>query len=357
MMKNLEGLEVSLAILLGAILLGLLGYLLLFSILKHLSRKTESVLDESIVKHLQRPSLLIILLLVVSLSLPVIGLGPSIGGVTSHLISILWVISVAWLLIQIPNVVNDFILSQYKIDTSDNLEARKIHTQFRIFRKVVIFSVGILALGAILMTFDKVRQLGTSILASAGVIGLIMGFAAQRIFANMLAGIQLAITQPIRIDDVVIVENEWGWIEDITFTYVVVKIWDLRRLVLPISYFIERPFENWTRQSADILGAVFIYTDYTIPVQAVREELQRILEASKLWDGKVCSLQVIDSLEHTLKLRALMSAHNSPTAWSLRCEVREKLIEFIQKNYPYALPRMRAEIPDRNASTSLGLDR
>jgi small-conductance mechanosensitive channel len=208
--------------------------------------------------------------------------------------------------------------------------------------------VGITALAAMLMTFEKVRQLGASILASAGIIGIIVGVAAQRTIATFLAGIQIAVTQPIRIDDVVIVENEWGRIEKITLTYVIVRIWDLRRLVLPITYFIEKPFQNWTRVTADILGTVFVYVDYTVPAQAVRDELQRILKSSTLWDGKVCGLQVTNTTEHTVELRALMSAADASKAWDLRCEVREKLVNFIQSNYPDGLPKVRAEIQQTN---------
>jgi small-conductance mechanosensitive channel len=194
-----------------------------------------------------------------------------------------------------------------------------------------------------LMTFDQVRQLGTTILASAGIIGIVVGMAAQRTIGSFIAGLQIALTQPIRVDDVVIVENEWGRIEEITLTYVVVKIWDLRRLVVPITYFIEKPFQNWTRVTADILGTVYLYVDYTVPVESVREELQRILKASELWDGKVCVLQVTNTSERAVELRALMSAEDASTAWSLRCEVREKLITFVKENYPQALPKLRTE--------------
>jgi small-conductance mechanosensitive channel len=193
------------------------------------------------------------------------------------------------------------------------------------------------------MLFEPVRQLGASVLASAGVIGIIVGFAAQRTIANLFAGFQLALTQPIRIDDVVIVENEWGRIEEITLTYVVVRIWDLRRLIVPLSYFIERPFQNWTRAQADLLGTVFLYTDYTIPVDTVREELNRIVGQSKNWDGKVCGLQVTNATERTLELRALASAADSSRAWDLRCEIREKLVFFVQRHYPESLPRQRSE--------------
>jgi small-conductance mechanosensitive channel len=193
------------------------------------------------------------------------------------------------------------------------------------------------------MTFDKIKQLGTAILASAGVIGIVVGFAAQRTIGTFIAGLQIAFTQPIRVDDVVIVEGEWGRIEEITLTYVVVKIWDLRRLIVPITYFIEKPFQNWTRVSADILGTVFIYVDHTVPTNSIRKELQRILEASENWDKKVCVLQVTNATERTVELRALMSAPDASIAWSLRCEVREKLLEYLQKKYPGSLPKLRVE--------------
>ncbi|MFP3912470.1 MAG: mechanosensitive ion channel family protein [Desulfobacteraceae bacterium] len=247
-------------------------------------------------------------------------------------------------------ILEELVLNQFKTDVADNLRARRIHTQIQILKKVVIVVVGLFALAVILMTFEKVRYLGTSILASAGIAGIIVGFAAQRSIATLLAGIQIAITQPIRIDDVVIVENEWGRIEEITLTYVVVRIWDLRRLVVPITYFLEKPFQNWTRTSADILGTVFLYVDYSVPVEAVREAFQRILEKSEKWDGRVSVLQVTNTTERTVELRALMSARDASTAWELRCHVREKLVEFLQKNYPHALPRLRAEISHHTGS-------
>jgi small-conductance mechanosensitive channel len=196
------------------------------------------------------------------------------------------------------------------------------------------------------MTFDSIRRIGVSLFASAGVAGIIIGFAAQKLIASVLAGFQIALTQPIRIDDVVIVENEWGWIEEITLTYVVVRIWDKRRLILPSTYFIENPFQNWTRVSADILGTVFIYTDYTVPVDELRSEFTRILEESDLWDGQTNVMQVTNATDKTLEIRALMSTADSPTAWDLRVLVREKLIHFLQQNYPESLPRTRIEMAD-----------
>jgi small-conductance mechanosensitive channel len=259
-------------------------------------------------------------------------------------LGLLTIFSVAWLVVKLSYVGESLILMQYKVDVTDNLQARRVHTQIQILKKVVIVIVGIVALATMLMTFEKVRQLGTSILASAGIIGIIVGIAAQRSIATLLAGLQMAITQPIRLDDVVIVEGEWGRIEEITLTYVVVRIWDLRRLIIPMTYFLEKPFQNWTRVSAELLGTVFLYVDYTVPVHAVRTELHRILENSKLWDGRVCVLQVTNATERTVELRALMSAPDSSSAWELRCEVREKLIEFVQKNYPDGLPKVRGEL-------------
>lgn len=219
-----------------------------------------------------------------------------------------------------------------------------IYTQTRVISNIIVGAVIVLVASFMLMTFPAVKQIGVSLLASAGVLGVVLGFAAQKTLGNVIAGIQIALAQPIRLDDAVVVENEWGWIEEITLTYVVVRIWDLRRLVLPISYFVEKPFQNWTRTSADILGSVFLYTDYTVPVEEVRAELGRLLEKSTYWDKKVNVLQVTNATDRTIELRALMSAENSPTAWNLRCEIRERLLEFLQRKYPKSLPRSRVEL-------------
>jgi hypothetical protein len=194
------------------------------------------------------------------------------------------------------------------------------------------------------MTFPSIRRLGVTMFASAGIAGLVVGLAARPMLTNIIAGLQIAFTQPIRIDDVVIVEGEYGRVEEIRTTYVVVRAWDQRRLVLPLSYFIERPFQNWTRVTADIYGTVYLYADYTLPVEEVRKELLRILESSGLWDRKAWGLQVTDATERTLQLRALLSAADSSTAWDLRCHVRERLVAFIADNYPQCLPAARTEI-------------
>ncbi len=343
-LQNWEAFGLPISIMAVTVLIAIAVHYVLFKVLDRMARRTDATLDDSLVKHCRRPARIIIPLVAARLVLPIIDLSPRILLFSKQTLSLLLIISVAWLVIKLTYVLEDLMMSQYDIDVRDNLEARRIHTQIQILKKVVIVVVGILALATALMTFEKVRQLGATLLASAGIVGIIIGIAAQKSIATLFAGIQMAITQPIRIDDVVIVENEWGRIEEITLTYVVVKIWDLRRLIVPITYFLEKPFQNWTRISADILGTVFLYVDYTVPTEAVRAELRRILENSPLWDRQVCVLQVTNATERTVELRALMSAADASSAWGLRCEVREKLIEFIRQNYPEGLPKVRAEL-------------
>ena len=245
------------------------------------------------------------------------------------------------------------ILRRYRLDVEDNLEARTVYTQVVVLKKIATAAVVVFAAASMLMVFESVRQFGTSILASAGIAGIIIGFAAQRSIATLVAGFQIALTQPIRLDDVVIVEGEWGRIEDITLTYVVVQIWDERRLIVPITQFIEQPFQNWTRTSSSILGTVFLHVDYRAPLEELRRELTRILVASPHWNGKVNVLQVTDATSHTLELRALASADDASRAWDLRCEVREKLVGFIQREHPDSLPRMRGELDTATAASRM----
>ncbi|MFO8082867.1 MAG: mechanosensitive ion channel [Desulfobacterales bacterium] len=285
-------------------------------------------------------------------ALPFLGLSPTSLAIARQVLQI-WIIgAVALLAFNMVTVVKNFTLSRYHIHEKDNLEARRIYTQLGVIERILKVLIIFLGIAIVLLTFERVRQVGISLLASAGILSIILGFSAQKSLATLFAGIQIALTQPIRIDDVVIVENEWGWIEEITLTYVVVKIWDQRRLVVPITYFIEKPFQNWTRTSAEILGAVFLYADYTAPVEKVRDELRRILDSTPLWDRRVCVLQVTDARERTIELRALVSAESSPAAWDLRCHVREKLIEYLQQNHPESLPYLRVEMEkDYGSST------
>lgn len=326
------------------ILAGLIGHFWVFKMLRRAAQRTQRPIDDSVIKHCCRPLIWIIVVFAVRMALAAAIPKQEQRATLDHIISLLLIGLVSWLVIKTVNVLEDYVVHRFEVGVKDNLRARKIHTQLRVLKRIVIVVVGIIALATMLMTFPKVRQLGTTILASAGIIGLVVGMAAQRTISTFIAGLQIAFTQPIRVDDVVIVENEWGRIEEITLTYVVVKIWDLRRLIVPITYFIEKPFQNWTRVTADILGTVYIYVDHTVPLDAIRKELQRILNHSELWDRKVCVLQVTNTSERTVELRALVSAADASNAWTLRCHVREKLIEFIKKKYPQALPRLRAEL-------------
>jgi small-conductance mechanosensitive channel len=263
-----------------------------------------------------------------------------LGAVMSAMV----IIFVSWILIQAVYLIKHFVLGRFDMDDADNLRARKIYTQFRVLENIILFLIVVIALSLILMSFESIRRIGISLIASAGVAGIIIGFAAQKAIGTILAGIQIALSQPIRLDDVVIVENEWGRIEEINLTYVVVAIWDKRRLVVPTTYFIETPFQNWTRSTSEILGTVFIYADYTLPVDAVRKELDRLLEGNPLWDGKVKVIQVTDATERTVEVRVLVSAVDSGTAWDLRVQLREKLLYFLQQNYPQCLPKARLEM-------------
>jgi small-conductance mechanosensitive channel len=328
----------------GALILGVFAHYLIFKVMQNLAKRTQAVLDISLVKHCRGPSRIILPVLFVYIFLPLATISPEYRDMFERGLVLLLILSLAWLIIKLPYVAEDIISKRFRKDDRDDLRTRKLNTQIQIFKKIVGVVVAIVALGAILMTFDKLRHLGTSLLASAGIIGIVVGIAAQHTLGTLVAGLQIAITEPIRIDDVVIAENEWGWIEEINLTYVVVRIWDLRRLILPITYFIQKPFQNWTRSSPDLLGTVFLYVDYTVPVHAVREELFRILKNSKLWDGHTWGLQVTNATEQTVELRALVSAANSSNAWDLRCEVREKLITFVQEAFPGGLPKVRAEV-------------
>jgi small-conductance mechanosensitive channel len=300
--------------------------------------------QESIIQFVGRSLRVVVPVAWVILGLPLLDLPPAHDFVVGKISSLLIVGAIAWMLCQIVSVGEQFVITRYSVMAPDNLRARRIYTQAVILRKTLYVVITVFAVASALMLFDQVRTLGASVLASAGVLGVIIGFAAQRTMANLFAGFQLALTQPIRLDDVVIVENEFGRVEEITLTYVVVQLWDLRRLIVPLSHFIEHPFQNWTRTRADVIGSVFIYADYTVPVQPLREELIRIVAQSKHWDGQVCHLQVTNATERAVELRAIASAPDAAQAWDLRCEIREQLIAFLQKNFPDALPRVRAAL-------------
>ncbi len=335
------------AVLGGAVLLALSAHYIIFLALKRGADRTGSVVDSSFVTHARRPTALLLPLATILSVLPSLKVPTGILEGMRHAVALGMIAAIAWLAISLTAVFDDFISSKFKIDVSDNLLARRVHTRTRLIRRIASIAILIVAASAMIMTFPSVRHFGISLFASAGVAGLIVGIAARPMLANIIAGLQIAMTETIRIDDVVVLEGEWGRIEEIGATNVVVRLWDLRHLVVPLSYFIERPFENWTHKTADILGSVLLYTDYSVPVEEVRVEFYRLLLASEMWDGKVWTLQVTNATERTMELRALMSAPDSATAWNLRCYIRDKLIWFLQERYPQSLPRIRAEFRER----------
>ncbi len=328
----------------GAVLLALVVHSLIFLALRRGAQKTGGVVDASLVARARRPVRILFSLAAVLVVLPATKLQAAVLDEVRHIIGLGMIAVSAWLAIGLTAVFDHFISLKFRIDISDNLLARRVHTRTRVFRRIVVIGILAIAVSAALMTFPGIRNLGLSLFASAGVAGVIAGMAARPILSNIIAGLQIALTDAIRIDDVVVLEGELGWIEEIGTTNVVVRLWDLRRLIVPLVYFIERPFQNWTHKTADILGTAFLYTDYSVPVEAVRQELHRLLLASGMWDGKVWGLQVTNATDHSMELRALMSAADSGAAWNLRCHVREKLIAFLKERYPESLPRVRAEI-------------
>ncbi len=341
---SLRGFLISAAVVGGAVVVGFLVHAALYSIFRKFARKTGNRFDDVFVRCTERPTKVILPLLLILASLAATRMSARAQAWWRHGLALALIGACAWLAISLLTVVDAVIASHYRTDVADNLRARKIQTQTQVLRRIAAAGIVLLAAAIMLMTFPSIRQIGLSLFASAGLAGLVVAMAARPALSNWIAGLQIALTEPIRLDDVVIVEGEWGWIEEITTTYVVVRIWDLRRLVVPLSYFMEKPFQNWTRHSADLIGSVFLYTDYTVPMDAVRQELQKILQSSPLWDKKTCSLQVTDCTEHTVQLRALVSASDSSRTWDLRCYVREKLLEFLQRQYSHSLPRTRAEV-------------
>ncbi len=293
----------------------------------------------------------------VLLAMPGLRLPAGVTAVLGKVVGILLIGSVAWLLVRLVDALEAAVEGHFSIERADNLRARQVRTQWSLIRRVSVIVILVVAIASALMLFHSVRRLGASILASAGVAGIIIGLAAQKTIGAVLAGLQIAVAQPIRIEDVVIVEGEWGRIEEITLTYVVVKIWDERRLVVPTTYFMEKPFQNWTRTSAELLGTVYLYVDYSVPVGALRQRLEEIVSETELWDGRVCGLVVTDASERSVQVRALVSARDASQAWDLRCLVRERLLEFLRESFPGGLPRLRAEVEQTGGAAPEGLGR
>lgn len=329
----------------------LLGFILttiIRQIFKFFARFWATFEIQSILKHLNGPIGFFIPLLLLNISMGFMVMDKSILTQLGRIIEIFLTVNFSLILIRIIKVFEDYFYHKYDLNKEDNLKERKIRTQLQFIRKFVVSLIIVVTIAIILLSFESMRKIGTGLLTGVGIGGIIIGFAAQKSLGNLLAGFQIAFTQPIRIDDVLIVEGEWGRVEEITLTYVVINIWDQRRLILPITYFIEKPFQNWTRVSAQLLGTVFLYLDYTIPIPALRDELTRLLTDHPLWDKRVNVVQLTDNKESVVEVRFLMSARNSSQAFDLRCYVREEMIAFIRENYPDSLPKTRLEYKDSN---------
>lgn len=332
-----------------SIFFGLFVKWLLSKIVAGYIRKEEGfTLGQTIIKRLSKAISFLFPLLALNFSLPFLSLSEKQYLFLEKTIGILLIISFSAILIACIKVGEDYVGYKYNLKKSNNIKERKIRTQLHFLRNLFISIIVIVTICAILLSFESMRRIGAGLLTGVGVGGIIVGFAAQKSLGNLLAGLQIAFTQPIRIDDVLVVEGEWGRVEEITLTYVVVGIWDQRRLILPINYFIETPFQNWTRNSAEILGASFIYLDYTAPLDDIRAEFMRIVNQSEQWDKRVAVMQVTNVTPQTIEVRALISAENSGKAFELRCILREKLISYIQKHHPYCLPKTRAELTEKS---------
>ena len=328
---------------LGGAVAGYAAAHVFFAVMRRIVRRANGSFEKAFLDRLGSPvaGMLLVAGAAIADTFAGVHLNGRTGAVISHVFSIAFVIAGAWLAFRLTYVFEDAVLIRLRMDQADNLRVRRIQTQIQIFRKISAAGIIILAVAIVLLSFGSVRAAGTGLLASAGIVAIIAGVAAKPAATNLLAGIQIAITQPIRVDDVVVVDGHWGRIEEINLTYLVIRVWDLRRLVVPISYLISTPFENWTRTSSAILGFVHLEVDYTAPVGAIREHFEEILRSSPNWDGTVATLQVVSVGPSTMQLRALMSSVDSSRSWDLQCEVREKIVAFLRDDYPDALPRLR----------------
>jgi small-conductance mechanosensitive channel len=339
---------IGLAIVAGAIIAALFVHNIAIRVTRHMLG-TRFPIGMLFLDKTAGPSRLALCLAAVAFVLPLAPLNDVLRQQLSRFFAVAVIALIGWLSIRAVDMAAARYLMKFRLDVDENFLARKHVTQVRVFKRVIDTLIIIIAISTALMTFESVRQYGVSLFASAGAAGLIVGLAARPLLSNLIAGVQIAITQPIRIEDAVIIENEWGWVEDIASTYVVIRLWDWRRMVVPLSYFIERPFQNWTRDAQSLIGAIILHVDYSADVPRIRQKLEEVAQESKLWDGAVVNLQVIETHPRTIELRALVSARNAPQSWDLRCEIREKLLAFIKQEMPEAFPRERATISPPDA--------
>ena len=302
----------------------------LLRLMDRVTRRTPMPWDDFVADALRGPARLFVMLLLVWLALDFLALGDA-PRLTVERVHKMWLIgSIAWAASRFVAAFVHMLEERVAAAGPDDLDERAALTQGRVLRRIASLLIWFVAVSLMLVQFDVVRDVGVSLLASAGLAGVVLGFAAQKTLGSLLAGIQLSVAQPIRLGDVVVVEGEWGHIEEITLTYVAVKLWDLRRLVVPVSYFIEKPFQNWTHTSAEVLGTVELCADHAVPVEQVRAELERFVGEHALWDRAAAGLQVTEASEYSVTLRALVSAADASKLWDLRCDVREHLVSFLQ---------------------------
>ena len=334
-------LTLNLAALALAVVMGLLAHSIVIRILNRLIGDRRAFLS-LLLTRTAGPTRLAAVIVAVSVVTAWAPVDPAVSQAITHALIIAFIILVGWMAIIAVALAADIYLRRFTLDAEDNLLARKHVTQVRILQRAADTLTIVITVAAAFMTFETVRQYGVSLFASAGVVGIVVGLAARPVLSNFIAGIQIAMTQPIRLEDAVIVESEFGWVEDIAAAYVVIRLWDRRRMIVPLSYFIEKPFQNWSRQATNLIGSVVFYVDYTAPVGRIRDKLNEIVAQSPLWDQQVVSLQVNEIRETTMQLRALVSAKNPDMLSNLQAELREKLVDFLQKEHPEALPRGRA---------------
>jgi small-conductance mechanosensitive channel len=343
---------IVLALIAASIIAAIFIHSVLWAILKRIIGKRYQLL-QMIVARTVALSRFAVIMIALSIAVPIAPFSAHVADAVNRGLLAAFIVLVGWLFIVAANILMDRYIGRFKLDSSDNLLARKAVTQVRLLKRAIDSVLVVFTVAFALMSFDSVRQFGVSLFASAGVAGIAAGLAARPVLENLVAGIQLAFTQPIRLDDVLIVNDEYGTVEEITSTYVVLKLWDWRRMIVPLSWFFQNPFQNWTRTSASLIGSVMIYADYTVPVDRVREKLDEIVHESKLWDEQVFNLQLNNATESVVELRALVSAANSGTLSDLKAEVREKLIAFLQQELPYALPTSRQRSINDEANLAL----
>ena len=331
-------------IILVAIAIAEFVHYLLYTLLRGAQKWRANFLTAAFSRYTSRPVRLLLMLLAATIAFPRVRFPGWDGALVQHLLGVSYIGAFTWLTIALIEIVHAFIVHRLPEDLQDNVNARRIRTQVYLLRQIAVWLILFVGFAAALMTFPAIRDVGAGLFASAGVAGLVLGIAARPTLGNLIAGIQIAITQPIRIDDAVVVEGQFGRVLEVNTTYVVIRLWDLRHMIVPISHFIEKSFENWTRYTSDLIGAVHLQMDYTVPIEQLREHYKLLLRSSPLWDGKTMVVQVTDAKGSTLEIRFLMSAQNAAATFDLRCYVREKMLDYLQREHPGALPKIRSEI-------------